>query len=85
LLLFDFAGSGESDGEYVTLGYNESNDLVNIVNDLKKRFSSIKKIILWGRSMGAVTALMYAKKVKFSKTVKGMIVDSPFSSLKKLA
>jgi len=31
LLTFDFAGSGCSDGKYVTLGFNESNDLIEII------------------------------------------------------
>ena len=35
----------------------------------------------WGRSMGAVTSLMYVAK---DPTIAGMVLDSPFSSLKLL-
>ena len=35
--------------------------------------------------MGAVTALLYAQKCPKTKFIKGIIVDSPFSSLKKIA
>jgi alpha-beta hydrolase superfamily lysophospholipase len=56
---FDFAGSGLSDGEYVSLGHFEQEDVEIVVADLRteKRFT---EIALWGRSMGAVTALLYA-------------------------
>lgn len=36
---------------------------------------------LWGRSMGAVTAIMYGDK---DPSIAGMVLDSPFSSLKVL-
>ena len=31
LLVYDYVGSGQSDGEYVSLGYNESLDLEYII------------------------------------------------------
>jgi len=31
LFCFDFSGSGMSDGEYVTLGYYESNDTLDVI------------------------------------------------------
>lgn len=37
-------------------------------------------ICLWGRSMGAVAALKYAK----SGQVKTIVADSPFQSLKRV-
>jgi alpha-beta hydrolase superfamily lysophospholipase len=36
---------------------------------------------LWGRSMGAVTALMYSER---DLSISGMVLDSPFSDLKVL-
>ncbi len=42
----------------------------------------VNKIILWGRSMGACTALMYANRNP--STVSGLILGSPFKDLKKL-
>ena len=56
---FDFAGTGNSVGKYISLGWYESLDLIVILGQLKK-MQKITKIALWGRSMGAVTALMYA-------------------------
>jgi alpha/beta superfamily hydrolase len=83
--VFDFAGCGQSEGEYITLGYQESRDLMYILNHLRKQHKQINNIVIWGRSMGAVTALLYAQKCPKTKFIKGIIVDSPFSSLKKLA
>ncbi len=54
---FDFAGSGLSDGEYVSLGYYEKDDLAVVVEYLQN-VRNVGPIALWGRSMGAATALM---------------------------
>ena len=54
-------GSGKSGGEYVTLGAHEVDDLGMAVAHLRGRFSSCT-IGLWGRSMGAVTALLYSQR-----------------------
>ena len=54
-------GSGRSGGDYVTLGAHEVNDLGVAVEYLRGRFP-VCTIGLWGRSMGAVTALLYSQK-----------------------
>jgi alpha-beta hydrolase superfamily lysophospholipase len=59
LVTFDFSGAGISGGKYITLGYQERNDLAAVVNHLR-RVRQVKQILLWGRSMGAATALFYA-------------------------
>lgn len=55
---FDFAGSGLSNGEYVSLGYYEREDLATVIAHLRSSMGSNVRIALWGRSMGAATALM---------------------------
>jgi dipeptidyl aminopeptidase/acylaminoacyl peptidase len=81
LLIFDFAGSGISEGEYISLGYHEVNDLKIIINYIEK-YPGIGNIGLWGRSMGAATTLMYAAN---DKRIKCICVDSPFADFKRLA
>ncbi|CAK0787805.1 hypothetical protein CVIRNUC_011027 [Coccomyxa viridis] len=76
----DFAGSGKSGGEYVTLGAHEVDDLGVAVAHLRGRFSSCT-IGLWGRSMGAVTALLYSQR---DPSIAGIVLDSPFGRLKDL-
>lgn len=56
---FDFAGCGLSEGEYISLGYYEKGD-VDVVFKYLRELGTVSSIGIWGRSMGAVTALMYA-------------------------
>jgi fermentation-respiration switch protein FrsA (DUF1100 family) len=77
---FDFAGSGKSDGEYVSLGYYEREDLSCIVAHLRAT-NVVSTIALWGRSMGAATALMFGDR---DPSIACMILDSPFADLTQL-
>ena len=61
LFAFDFGGAGLSDGEYISLGFWEREDLASVIEHLRKD-STVSSIALWGRSMGAVTALLYASR-----------------------
>ncbi|CAI9762664.1 unnamed protein product [Fraxinus pennsylvanica] len=74
---FDFSGSGLSGGEYVTLGWKEKDDL-RAVLDFLRADENISLIGLWGRSMGAVSCLMYGAE---DPSIAGMVLDSPFSDL----
>jgi len=66
----DFTGSGKSDGDYVSLGYYERVDLDCLIQHLKRTYGGPDgndlEVILWGRSMGASTALMHAGKKSFT-------------------
>jgi fermentation-respiration switch protein FrsA (DUF1100 family) len=77
---FDFAGSGKSDGDYVSLGHYEREDLSCIVAHLRGT-NIVSTIALWGRSMGAATALMYGDR---DPSIACMILDSPFADLTQL-
>ncbi|KAL7535388.1 hypothetical protein ACHAWF_007510, partial [Thalassiosira exigua] len=77
---FDFAGSGKSDGDHVTLGYFEREDLMCVVAHLRAT-DVVSTIALWGRSMGAVTALLHGDR---DPSIAGMVLDSPFSDLARL-
>jgi esterase/lipase len=77
----DFAGCGLSEGEYISLGWFEREDVEIITNHLRSS-GTVSTIGIWGRSMGAVTALMYADR---DPSIAGLVLDSAFSSLRKLA
>ncbi|CAE7784822.1 yqkD [Symbiodinium sp. CCMP2456] len=77
---FDFAGSGLSDGEYLSLGYYERDDLAVVIDHLRES-NRVTCIGLWGRSMGASTALLHADR---DPSIAGLVLDSPFSDLKVL-
>lgn len=42
VVCFDFAGSGLSEGEYVSLGYYEKEDLVAVVDHLRSSNSTTR-------------------------------------------
>ncbi|XP_068320215.1 uncharacterized protein [Pyrus communis] len=73
----DFSGSGLSDGDYVSLGWHERDDLKIVVSYLRSKKQNLR-IGLWGRSMGAVTCLLYGAE---DPSIAGMVLDSAFSSL----
>ena len=77
---FDFAGSGKSDGDYVSLGYYEREDLSCVVAHLRAT-NVVSTIALWGRSMGAATALMFGDR---DPSIACMILDSSFADLTQL-
>lgn len=53
-MIFDFAGCGLSEGNKISLGFRESIDLAIIIAEARRRGN--RKILLWGRSMGASTS-----------------------------
>lgn len=77
LFTLDFSGSGLSDGDYVSLGSHESHDLKVVVSYLRTN-QLVSSIGLWGRSMGAVTSLLYGAQ---DPSIAGMVLDSAFSNL----
>jgi len=78
LFCFDFAGCGISEGEYISLGWHERDDLNMIIEYLRKE-RRVSTIGLWGRSMGSVTALLHGDR---DPSIAGMVLDSPFSNMK---
>jgi pimeloyl-ACP methyl ester carboxylesterase len=77
---FDFSGSGQSEGEYVSFGYYEQRDVDCVVQHLLSH-RQVTDIVLWGRSMGAVAALLYTSNHHFVRCV---VADSPFVNFKDL-
>ena len=56
----------------------EQHDVFTLIDHAKK--IGYKVISLWGRSMGAVTSILCAKR----GDIACLVVDSPFSSFKKV-
>ena len=64
----------------MTLGQNEVGDVESVVAHLRET-GRADRIGLWGRSMGATTSLMFARK---NPSLVGIVLDSPFSKLHSL-
>jgi len=77
VLCFDFTGCGASEGEYISLGYFERDDVKCAIELVRNTFG-VGRVALWGRSMGAATSI-YA--LSDDPTIAGAVLDSPFSSL----
>lgn len=75
---FDFLGCGCSDSETLTYGINEVFDIRDVLQEVRK-YTPVERVTLWGRSMGALCAIMFAEM--YSYEVNGLILDSPFRSL----
>ena len=71
-----------SEGIYSTYGQKESRDVVTWI-DFANRLPKIKKIVVYGISMGA-TAICYASENIFNNKVKCLIVESAFTSVTEL-
>jgi alpha/beta superfamily hydrolase len=81
VVALDFSGCGNSEGDYISLGFYEKEDVNVLVNHLRER-DIVTRIALWGRSMGAVTAIQCAQA---DPSLACIAADSPFSSLHTLA
>lgn len=82
-LLFDFTGRGESDGEVITLGWRESEDLLDALAWLRSRPEiDPTRCALAGKSMGAAAAILAASQE--DSRVAAVVADSAFSDLARL-
>ena len=77
--LFDFRAHGESEGEMVTYGYAESDDVLAAVDYLLSRPDvDPQRIGILGGSLGAATAIRAAAR---STHLKAVVAESAFTSL----
>lgn len=88
LCVFDFSAYGMSQGEFATQGISEIHDVDVILKWLEEQ-KGFRRFYLWGRSMGAVTAIYYAAKILNPPNprifkVDGIVLDSPYSDLREL-
>lgn len=81
LCCFDFSGCGLSEGEFISQGFHEKDDVFTVKAFLKEKFF-IKEFALWGKGMGAVAAIHAAAK---EKDFFAMVCDGPYLKLDRLA
>jgi len=80
----DFAGCGLSDGDFVTLGWREREDLEAVLDYLAEMPHVISHVALYGRSMGAATAMLVASDDRFYHRIVGMVLDSCYASVRQV-
>lgn len=79
-LIYDERYFGRSDGDFCTLGQEESKDLAEIIACVRRRFGGDCLIALQGESMGAATALLALRYA----SVDLVAVDCPFADSEEL-
>lgn len=78
VLMFDFRNSGESEGQITSVGQFEVRDLLGAVDFIQSQRNLSSKIILYGFSMGAATAILAGAQ---EPTVAAVVADAPFADL----
>lgn len=85
ILMFDFRAHGQSEGDLITVGFNESKDVVSAANFLKKLTCDENKklpLVITGFSMGASSALRAV--ARYPEICDAIIADSAFRSLNEI-
>jgi dipeptidyl aminopeptidase/acylaminoacyl peptidase len=76
VLMFDFRGHGRSEGQYVSMGYYERQDLLGAVDYLRNR--DIDRVGVLGFSMGGAVAMATAPH---SEAIQAVVSDGGFARL----
>ncbi len=77
VLMFDMRGHGESEGNHISAGYYERNDVLGAIDYIRQRGIE-SKIGVLGFSMGAATSLMAAPE---SDEIKAVAADSAYADI----
>lgn len=79
VLALDLRGHGESEGDYIGMGWPNRVDLMKWIDEIVKNDSNAE-IVLFGVSMGAATVMM-ASGEKLPPNVKVIVEDCGYSSV----
>lgn len=85
ILLTDMRNEGDSEGEYTGYGYLEQQDVTAWVDYLKNETADSKNVILYGEGMGANAVLIAAGSGNLDESVKYIVAESPYGTLKEEA
>ncbi|MEG0394894.1 alpha/beta hydrolase [Anaerorhabdus sp.] len=78
VLAIDQRGRGQSEGNYLGMGWLEKDDVIEWINAIIEQYPN-NKIILYGESMGAATVMLAASQ-QLPENVIGVIEDCGYTS-----
>ena len=78
-VLVDLRGHGKSDGQFLTYGVHESDDLVRVIDALEERRLVAGHLGVMGVSYGATTAIHLAGK---DPRIESVVAIAPFSTMR---
>ncbi len=77
VLVIDPRAHGLSDGEFNTVGFEESKDAIAWLNHIKEKFN-VKKVILHGNCIGAAGSILASTSKDCPDIVKGVVTEGMF-------
>ncbi len=80
VLMPDNRGAGSSEGEYISYGFYDKEDIIAWANLLTKE-NNKSKITLFGLSMGAATVMMASDQKNLPDSVTNIIEDCGYSNV----
>lgn len=80
-LIYDDRGCGKNEPYAITMGYNESRDLLAVIDHLRKKFGKNIYLGLHGESLGAALSLLALEK---AENIQFLISDCGYADLYKL-
>lgn len=80
VFVYDSRGHGKSTGDYLTYGYKERNDVVDIINYLDKHYNT-PRYGIWGASYGGAVAL---NAMSIDKRIELGVIESTFASVREV-
>ena len=78
IMIPDLRAHGESEGHYIGMGWDDRNDIINLIAYILAEESDAE-IVLFGVSMGAATVMMVSGE-KLPSNVKAIIEDCGYTS-----
>lgn len=81
VLFPDLRGHGESEGNYIGMGWHDRRDVISCINYINNKYED-QQIILYGVSMGAATVMMTSGEADLPSNVKAIIEDCGYTSIK---
>ena len=80
VITYDQRSTNENTAEKTTFGYMEKYDLIDCIN-YAKEFAKGNRVIIWGTSYGAVTAIQAVTHNGLTRDVKCVILESPINDM----
>ena len=81
LVFIDHRSHGENERGFVTMGYQEHKDALEVIEQIKEKFGQDIEIGLFGCSMGGVTALLCVKE---NQDLSFVVSDCAFAGMKQI-
>lgn len=80
VITYDQRSTNENTAEKTTFGYREKYDLIDCIK-YATRLVNTDRVIVWGTSYGATTAIQAVNYGRIFKSVKYLILDCPVSNM----